>query len=121
MDSWPTIWKELRTNLLDRPPCPRHQKYPHVRSLAQGVINDIISVDEDGILVRSHRTSNDDYIEENRFRVWWDHLIANESASLYPGNQNNPHPWRSRIVGAILAEGLPDRIRVDNNNTIELR
>lgn len=121
MDHWLAIWRELRTNLANLPRCPKHPTYPHVRSMVQKVINDITSVDEGGIRVQSHRTSNDRYIEESKFKVWWDHLIANGSASLCPGDPNNPDPWNSRIVGMMLAEGLPNRIRVDNSNDLQLR
>ena len=121
MSKWPSIWNTLRRNLLNLSPCPQHPKYPHVRTLTQGVINDIISVEGNGIRVRSHRTCYVDYIEEKRFKVWWDHLITHGSASLSPGNKNNPHPWRSRIVGAIFVECLPDKIRVDISHTIELQ
>lgn len=121
MEHWLTVWRELRTNLINLPRCAKHSAYPHVRSTVQKVINDITSVDEDGIYLRSHRTSNDRYIREATFKAWWNHLNANGSASLDPEDPNNPEPWHSRIVGAILADGLPNRIRVESSNTIELR
>jgi hypothetical protein len=118
--NWPAVWQELRDNLAKQPPCPHHPEYPHVSTLSQQVINDIIKVSESGILVRSHRTFHEDFIEASRFEIWWKHLDANRSASLYSGRPNNPHPWRARIVGAIMATCLPDRVRVVNSNMIEL-
>ena len=118
--NWQDAWTELRSNLGKQNPCPKHSEYPCVRTLAQGVINDILSVNQNGFVVRSHRTDREDYIEEHRFRVWWEHLSTVGSASLVPGSDNNPHRWRSRIVGAILATCLPDRIRIIDHNTIEL-
>ena len=103
---WEQVWRELRDVLLLQPGCPDHLEYPCVRTLVQGVVNDIIRVESEGVLVRSHRTNRDDFVEVNLFRVWWDHLQNVGTASLEPGNQNNPHRWRARLVGAILARCL---------------
>lgn len=118
--NWPAVWQELRDNLAKQPPCPDHPEYSHVRTLARREINDVVKADENGIVVRSHQTLNEDFIEASRFEMWWNHLVVNRSASLYSGRPNNPHPWRARIVGAIMATCLPDRIRMVNSNTIEL-
>jgi len=118
--NWQAVWQELRDNLAKQPPCPHHAEYPHVSTLSQRVGNDIVEVGGKGILVRSHRTHREDFIEMSRFESWWNHLVVRKSASLYPGHPNNPHPWRSRIVGAIMATCLPERIRVVNSNTIQL-
>ena len=118
--NWPAVWLELRNNLARQPSCPHHHEYPHVRTLSQRVINDIVKVRQNGVVMRSHRTLREDLIEASRFEAWWNHLVANKSASLYPGHPSNPHPWRARIVGAIMATCLPERIRVVNSNTIEL-
>ena len=117
---WPAVWQELRDNLAHQPPCPEHPEYPCVRTLAQGLINDIINVGENGIIVRSHRTLREDYIEASRFQTWWNHLVSKGSARLAPGAPNNPHRWRSRIVGAIMGTCLPNRIRVVGTGAIEL-
>ena len=116
---WQTVWKELRDNLAKQPHCREHPDYPCVKTLAQEITNDMIEISEEGITVRSHRTYREDFIEARRFRIWWNHLISKGSASIKPGDANNPHPWRSRIVGAIFAHCLPDRIRVVDNNCIE--
>ena len=58
-------------------------------------------------------TNHDDFIEEERFRTWWEHLRREGTACLTPDRAGNPHPWRSRIVGAILARCLSNRIRWD--------
>lgn len=121
MSKWLEIWRTLRENLKNQPTCPLHPNWPYVETLSQRVPNDLLAVEESGIRVRSHRTSNEDFIEENRFKVWWFHLLKNGSASLYPGASNNPHPWRSRLVGAIIATGLPQQIKVASPDTIELR
>jgi hypothetical protein len=115
MERWPTIWKELRENILSRPKCPEHPDHPCVRTLARGVPNDILAVGEEGILARSHKTMNEDFIPARRFETWWNHLDEHGSASLRAGAANNPHRWRSRIVGALLAAGLADRVRVNGD------
>lgn len=107
---WEQVWVELQDSLKRQPCCPDHPEYPCVRTLAQGVINDIIEVGEKGILVRSHRTDRDDFIDVECCHAWWDHLQSFGNASLEPGDSNNPHPWRSRLVGAIWAYCLPTRI-----------
>jgi hypothetical protein len=118
---WQQVWQELRDALLLQPRCPDHPEYPCVRTLRQGIVNDIIRVGPDGVLVRSHQTNRDDFIEADRFRVWWDHLQRFGTASLAPNDQNNPNPWRARIVGAILAGCLPARVRWDRERPGELR
>lgn len=118
--NWPVVWQELQDNLAKQPRCPQHPDYPYVSTLVQQVTNDIVKVGTDGILVRSHRTSREDFIEVSRFEAWWNHLVTRGSASLYPGDQNNPHPWRSRLVGVIMAQCLPDKIRVIGSDTIRL-
>ncbi|MEK6633758.1 MAG: helix-turn-helix transcriptional regulator [Nitrospirota bacterium] len=118
---WPTIWSKIRENLRNEPRCPRHSNCPHVKSMVQGVINDILSIETTEIVVRSHRTNNVDTIPEERFKTWWEHLKMHGSASLTPGGKNNPHPWRSRIVGAILASALPEEIEADGSNSISLK
>jgi len=118
---WPEMWQELQTKLRKLPPCPEHHQYPCVRTLAQGVVNDIVDVSSKGVKVRSHRTEATDSIKKSIFERWWNHLVAEGSASLRPGDSNNPDAYRSRIVGAILAACLPDKIRVDDDNaTIRL-
>jgi len=120
MSDWTTVWSELRKNLLNQPTCPIHSNYPCVRTLAQGVINDVIHVGKDEIIVRSHRTMRRDSIGRRRFRTWWQYLEENGFVSLKSGAQDNPHPWRSRLVGAIMATCLPLRIKIVNNNLLEL-
>lgn len=119
--SWPVIWAKFQENLRNEPKCIRHPNYPHVKSMAQGVVNDILLIETTSITIRSHRTNNVDIIPEDRFRTWWDHLEGHGSASLIPGDKNNPHPWRSRIVGAILASALPEKIEVEGSNSISLK
>src|SRR5947209_817160 len=106
-ESWAEVWLELREALLRQPPRDSHSGKPCVRTLGNHVANDIIRVGENGIVVRSERTNRNDFIEARRFRVWWDHLQESGSASLIPGGENNPHRWRSRLVGAIWARCLP--------------
>ena len=118
--NWSVVWQELRDNLAKQPRCPQHPDYPHINTLVQQVINDIIEVGEGGILVRSHRTFHKDFIEASRLETWWNHLVANKSASLHPGDPNNPHPWRARLVDAIMVTCLPNMIRVVNADTVKL-
>lgn len=122
---WQAIWQELRDNIAEQPLCPEHHDYVHVRTLSRAVINDIIKLQENGILIRSHesRRNKKRFIKYSQFKKWWDYLVSNRFASLVPGHQNNPDASHSRIVGAIMATCLPNRIRVvDPNtpNTIEL-
>lgn len=119
--SWPTIWNKFLGNLANERRCPRHPEFPHVKSMVQGVINDVMKIDITGILVRSHRTNNADFIPQGRFKAWWEHLVQHGSASLVPGGVNNPDPWRSRIVGAIMSTALPEEIEAENSNTIVLK
>jgi hypothetical protein len=119
MESWIEAWQELRRTIPGQPRCPEHPDYPCVHTLVQGVPNDIIDVSDAGILVRSHRTMNEDFIEAGRFERWWQHLIAHGSASIDVGDPHNPHRWRSRIVGAILAAGLPRHVRYTGGSTLE--
>jgi hypothetical protein len=120
VEPWETIWEMMRKNLATQPRCPDHPEYPIVKSLAKGVINDLIEINIGGIKLRSHQTNNIDFIEAERFKIWWNHLLENGSASLIPGGKNNPHLWRSRIVGAIMTTSLPDKIRTVDTKTIEL-
>jgi hypothetical protein len=90
--AWPTVWRELRERLAEQPHCPLHPEHPCVRTLAQGIINDLLDIDEGGLRVRSHRTDHEDIIDAHRFETWWCHLVAHGSASLHPGDSNNPHP-----------------------------
>lgn len=123
---WEKVWDELCDGLENQPFCPKHPEYQCVRTLVKHVINDIIRVGIDGVVVRSHEPDKgdikEDFIEAKRFRVWWDHLQRHGSASLIPGEANNPHPWRSRVVGAIFALCLPEWVRWDaaNKNEIQL-
>ncbi len=119
--SCPVIWAKFQENLRNEPKCIRHPNYANVKSIAQGVVNDILLIETTFITIRSHRTNNVDIMPEDRFRTWWDHLEGHGSASLIPGDKNNPHPWRSRIVGAILASALPEKIEVEGSNSISLK
>ena len=120
MPKWNAVWLDLQARFASFPECKQHPDYPTVRTLAQGSVNDILEINEIGLVVRSHRTMNDDFIEVNRLRVWWDHLVEFGTASLKPGDANNPHPWRSRVVGALITRGLPTLVRVVNQNEIAL-
>jgi hypothetical protein len=118
---WLIIWQELRTNLKTQRRCSTHPEFSCVKTLSQGIVNDILEVDELYVRVRSHRTLHNDDIEAARFKTWWEWLVANGSASLSPGDDNNPHPWRARIMGAVFVTCLPNRIKQLDSNTIELR
>lgn len=110
-DNWPKIWKQLRANLASRPHCPEHPEFPHVRTLVRGVINDVIAIEQDGLRVRSHRSENEDFIEAERFRRWWQHLCQKGYASIKTGHPTNPDPWRSSVVGAIFVQALSGYVK----------
>jgi len=118
---WEEAWLALREALTRQSRCQEHPDHPCVRTLVQEVVNDIIRVGPDGIVVRSHRTSREDPIEASRFRVWWEQLQREGFASLIPGGDNNPHRWRSRVVGAIWARCLPRQIEWDEARPNEIR
>ena len=118
-DDWTEIWKELRRNIASQPRCPEHPEHPCVHTLLLGVTNDILAVREAGLLVRSHRTMNQDFIPARRIERWWRHLIAHGTASIQAGDPNNPRRWRARLVGAVLAAGLPGHVRYAGDNTLE--
>lgn len=117
IELWSEVWQELQTGLKNLPRCSEHPEYPYVETLTKKVVNDIVGVDSEEVKVRSHRTGATDSIKASKFEKWWNHLVAKGSASLCPGDSNNPDAYRSRIVGAILAACLPDKIRVENNAT----
>ena len=112
-DSWEQVWAELHAELKSQPRCPEHPDLPCVRTLEQNSINDILRVDQDGLLVRSHRTGNDDVIPASSFRAWWSHLQQHGAAALDPNHPNCPRSDRARLVGAILARCLPHRIGLE--------
>lgn len=119
---WQSIWNELRNNLNNLPRCPDHPEYPYIETLSMSIKNDILEIKDSGITVRSHRTNNPDFIETKRFQTWWVHLVTHGIASLKPGSENNPHPWRSCIVGAILAKCLDKYIEyIAATNEIKLK
>ena len=119
MGNWYAVWKELRHNITSQPRCAEHPKYPCVHTLLQGVTNDIIDVSEAGLLVRSHRTMNEDFVPARRIERWWEHLVAHGSASIQAGDANNPRRWRARLVGAILVAGLPKSVKYVGDNTLQ--
>jgi 5-methylcytosine-specific restriction endonuclease McrA len=107
---WEQVWAELRGGLSRQPRCAEHPDFPCVRTLSRGAINDIISVDRDGVRVRSHQTSNEDIIPATSFRAWWVHLQQHGNAALDPNDPNCPRSDRAVLVGAIYTCCLPNRI-----------
>jgi hypothetical protein len=95
-------------------------KYPQVTSFTWATSSHSVPASDHPVIERSHKTLNNDRIETARFKIWWDYLVAHGSASLNPGGSNNPHPWRARIVGAIMATCLPGIVRKAGSGTIEL-
>ena len=111
-DEWGQVWQQLRDALTQQPSCDEHPEYPCVLTLQEYVPNDIIDVNTDRIVVRSHewRTREHRFLTANLFRRLWDHLQRVGSASLRPGDPNNPHRESSSVVGAIWARCLPEII-----------
>jgi hypothetical protein len=106
--SWPAVWNELRRNVAALPPCPSHPQHPHVTTLRYGVINDVLQMSREGITLRSHRTSAERFVSAGVFEAWWRRLQECGRVSL----GSPPRTDNSRVVGAILAAALPDRVRV---------
>jgi hypothetical protein len=104
---WEEVWQELQNNLKLQPPCDEHPEYRCIYTLKQDVPNDIMRVGDDGVLIRSHSTMQEDFIKVEVFRTWWEHLRNHRTASLVEGDPNNPERWRSRVVGAIWFRCLP--------------
>jgi len=120
LSDWGFVWEEIITNLIQSKPCKDHLDYLCIHTLALGEVNDIISINKDGITLRSHRYMNENFIEVEIFEKWWKFLKANGKASTKTDHEYNPHPYRSSIVGAIMGTCLPNRTRVVNKNLIEL-
>jgi hypothetical protein len=82
-----------------------------------GVINEVLEVTETHIRLQSQQSHSvkSRALQESLFRAWWEHLTEHGSASLSPGDSNNP-----RTSHSILAKCLPDRTRYIGHNTIEL-
>ena len=110
---WDDVWSGLRANLLKQPRCADHPQYPCVRTLVEKSVNDVLAIDRTGIRVRSHRTANEDVIPVASFKAWWNHLEQRGTAALRPGHPNCPRSDRARLVGAIIAHCLPDRVEVE--------
>lgn len=110
---WEQVWRELRDNLERQPHCREHPEYPCVRTLNQGVINDILRLDDKGVQVRSHRTKNPRVISVGSFRAWWEHLEKNGTIEESPTGHG-------RVIGTILARCLPNRIAHDGGKKFRL-
>jgi hypothetical protein len=114
-------WEELQQALRNQPSRHGENGPPSVYTLGRQVPNDIIGITPAGIVVRSDRTDNPDPIGVEVFQAWWEHLQVHGRASVVPENPNCPHPYRSRVVGAIWAQCLPQRIEWDEaHNEIRL-
>lgn len=119
------FYEKLQTELKKQPSCSDHPEYPCVKTLNKKVPNDIIKIESKGITVRSHepihKTMIERFISKDTFRIWYNHLVNKRSASLCPGNSNNPVSQDSRITGAIIAECFPDIIAIgDSGRAIRL-
>jgi len=119
---WQSIWNELRNNLNNLPKCPKHLEYPCVETLVVSIKNDILEIEDSGIRVRSYKFYKEDFIKAKIFKKWWNHLVKYGSASLNPISENNPDPYRSCIVGAILAKCLDKYVEyIVATNEIKLK
>ena len=118
MSDWNATWELLRSNLWTLPPCPEHPNHPHVRTLSQGVINDIINVTEHEIIVHSHRSENEDQIPAAHFKAWWNHLSTGKPATTDTSDPNCPEPYRSSVTAAIFVQALPGKIEQIDQRTI---
>ena len=112
--SWSVVWGELRRNVAALPPCPLHPQHPHVPTLTYGVINDVVRMSRDGITLRSHRTSSERFVSASVFETWWGRLQECGRVSL----ASPPRTDNSRVVAAILAAALPDRVGVVDGSLV---
>ena len=53
---WPSVWREIRTNVEALPRCVAHPEYRRIETLARPMPNDVLRVEEDAIVVCSHET-----------------------------------------------------------------
>lgn len=120
-DLWDRVWLELRDALNRQPRCLDHPDFPCIHTLGRNSPNDILQGSEDGILVRSHRTNNEDLIPNSNFRAWWVHLQEHGNAALDPNHPNCPRSDRARLVGAIYVTCLTHRIVREGRDHIRLR
>ena len=114
--SWPAVWGELRRNVAALAPCPSHPQYPHVTTLTYGVINDVFRISREGIALRSHRTFTERFVPARVFETWWRRL--QECGRVYLASP--PRTDNSRVVAAILASALPDRVGVVDGSLVLL-
>lgn len=115
---WNALWQRLLARLAEQPPCPLHPEYPAVRTLARGQVNDIIRMDESGVVVRSHGSMESDPVPVAHFRALWKHLGEHGHAVFEPGCGGLPAFARSRIIGAILVTCLPEVLRYDGREIV---
>ncbi len=124
-DSFEMVWAELRAALSRQPRCPEHPEYPCVRTLKGQVANDVLNISAGKIDLHSHRKGSQEKrtIEMSCFRTWWEYLVKNGTASLDPDDRiNTPHRRNPKIVGAIWAHCLPERIEyISEQDSIRLR
>lgn len=115
---WRAVWAELRSAASALPRCSDHPEYPQIQTLRQSVPNDILSIDDDGIRVRSHITMKDRRLAEPRFRRWWSHLDRDGSVRTRPGES----PWatNSVIYAAFFVRCLPRLVEDVGNDQIRL-
>ena len=104
--SWAAVWDELRRNVAALAPCPSHPQHPHVTTLTYGVINDVLRISREGITLRSHRTLSERFVPARVFETWWQRLQECGRVSL----ASPPRTENSRVVAAIIAAALPDRV-----------
>jgi hypothetical protein len=105
---WPKVWEELRAN------AARQQR---VQTVTRKVANEIIMVEERGIIVRSRQTRRERFVPAAQFEILWHHLTAKGLVFL----SEIPKIEHGSVVLAILVSCLPDRVSVVGRNRIKVR
>jgi hypothetical protein len=100
---WDQIWVEIQDGLRRQPRCPEHPEYHCLRTIGQEILNDIISVSDAGVTVRSHRTFRERQIPAGDLQNWWNRLL--KDGALYGSVTGH-----GSIIRTILVECLPERI-----------
>jgi hypothetical protein len=104
-NSWPATWRELQKRLQNLPLCTIHSNYHCINTLSYNVVNDIVAVNERGIIIRSHRTMKERFITTKQFEELWNWFRTQDQKTKI-GSRNAPSDADYHIKLAILLSCL---------------
>lgn len=104
--SFEDIWAKLLVNL---------RTAGIVKTLGNGVVNEVVSATQEGILLRSRssRSGKKRAIPRARFKRFWDQLVVEGSSPFRTGDNGS-------VVGAIFVRALPEVVNQTGPNEITL-